>query len=226
VEKSDQGGDSEATSPRLPRGRHGLPRKVVVENQRGRLISGVIEVVAERGYGAATVTQITEAAKLSRRTFYQQFSNKEDCFVAAYEASIAYLRKATLTAAANQETWPERVRAGLAGLLDALAQGPAIARFVLIAPASAGDEIAARHHLAMGELLSTLIVGPPGPPGPIKPSSTREQALGGGLSRLIVRELNAGEDEKLEELLPDLVELVLRPFVGNEEAVRVARKAE
>lgn len=223
VEETEQGGG--AGYQPLPRGRHGLPREVVVENQRGRLIGGIIESVAERGYGATTITQVTEAAKLSRRTFYENFANKEECFLAAYETSIAFLRQATLEGAGTEEAWPERVRAGLGGLLGALAGNPAIARFVLIAAGSAGNEIAERHHEEMRELLGALIAGPPGPPGPIEPSPTREQALAGGLSRVIVRELNAGRGEKLEELLADLVELVLRPFVGNEEAVRVARES-
>jgi AcrR family transcriptional regulator len=197
----------------------------VVENQRGRLIGAVIETVAESGFNPTTITQITEAAKLSRRTFYENFSNKEECFIAAYETSMAYLRQATLEGAGSQEEWPQRVREGLAGLLAALSAHPDIARFVLIAPGGAGDEIAARHHQALRELLGALISAPPGPPGPIEPSQTREQALAGGLSRLIVRELNRGEEEKLGELLSDVAELVLRPFLGNDEAVRVAREA-
>jgi AcrR family transcriptional regulator len=221
VEKNEPGGDSEAGLPRLPRGRHGLPRELVAENQRERLITGVIEAVAEHGYGATTIAQITAAAKLSRRTFYEHFANKEACFAAAYETSFAYIRETMLTAAAAQE-WPRRVGAGLASLLAMLAEHPKLATFFLVGPASVGDEIADRHHLAMRELVSGLVEGAPKAPGPAESEETREQALAGGISRLIVRKVNAGEAQRLPDLLPALVELVLRPYLGNEEAVRMA----
>jgi AcrR family transcriptional regulator len=222
VEKQGPKGDESSSA--LPRGRHGLPRELVTENQRQRLIGGVIEAVAEHGYGATTIAQITKAAKLSRRTFYEQFSNKEDCFAAAYETSFDYIKTATLNPAAGEAEWPKRVRAGLVGLLGTLAEHPDLGSFFLIAPASAGDEIADRHHQAMRELIAALIEGPPAPPGPIEPSETREEALAGGLSRLIVRKVNAGEADQLDELLPGVVELVLQPFLGSEEAVRVAQE--
>jgi AcrR family transcriptional regulator len=207
----------------LPRGRHGLPRELVEENQRTRLISAMIEAVAENGYGKTTIAHITGAAKISRRTFYENFSNKEDCFGAAYEVTLEYLRETMLTAAAAEQEWPERVRVGLEALLQSLAAHPDLATFFLIAPPSVSDSIAARHHLAMRELVAALIAGPPPPPESEEPSDTQAEALAGGLSRLIVRKVSAGEAEQLPELLAGLVELVVRPFIGSEEAVRVAK---
>ena len=221
MEKRGSTGDKpESGPPRLPRGRHGLPRELVSENQRERLISGIISAVAENGFGGATIATITKAAGLSRRTFYEHFDNKEACFVEAYDAALSYLREATLGAAAAQESWTERVRAGLDGLLGALSAEPQLANFFLIAPASAGGQIVDRHHLAMRELVADLVEGAPDAG---EPSETREQALAGGISRLIVGKLNAGEAQSLPQLGPDLVELVLRPYLGSEAAVRAAR---
>jgi AcrR family transcriptional regulator len=221
VEKSESAGDKPASGPvRLPRGRHGLPRELIKENQRERLIAGIIAAVAENGYGGTTIAAIISAAGLSRRTFYEHFENKEACFTAAYEAALSHIRGAVLNAAGSQEDWVERVRAGLDGLLGTLATEPAMASFFLIAPASAGGEIVDCHHLAMRELVADLVEGAP---KAVEASRTREQALAGGISRLIIGRLNAGETKALQELLPDLVELVLSPYVGSEEAVRVAR---
>src|SRR6185295_16725657 len=103
----------------LPRGRHGLPRELVVENQRARLVSSMIEAVAELGYGKATIASVIKTAKISRRTLYETFANKEDCYRAAYEASFEYLRDQALVAA-SQEDWPGSVRAGLQALLESL----------------------------------------------------------------------------------------------------------
>jgi len=215
----------ESVPHRLPRGRHGLPRELVKENQRARLISGIIEAVAEHGYGNTTIAHITGAAQVSRRTYYETFANKEDCFSAAYEASSDYLTQAVLAAAASQEKWPERVRAGIRALLESLAEHPDLAVFFVISPVGAGDTIADQHHRAMSDLVAELTAGSADGPGGERPTETRCEALAGGISRLIERKVNAGEAEDLVSLLPDLVELVLRPFVGDEEAIRVARRA-
>jgi AcrR family transcriptional regulator len=205
----------------LPRGRHGLPRELIVENQRARLISSMIEAVAEVGYGKATIAKVIKLARISRRTFYETFADKEDCYRAAYEASFEYFRDRALAATAGEE-WPGSVRTGLEALLESLAAHPKLASFFLVSPASVGDEIASRHHLAMRELVEALVSDAPKTSGAAVAAETRIEALAGGLSRLTAMKVNAGKGEELPALLPDLVELFLRPYVGSEEAVRVA----
>jgi AcrR family transcriptional regulator len=205
---------------RLPPGRHGLPREVVAENQRERLLNGVVDAVAEHGYNATTISKITAAAKISRRTFYEYFEGKEDCFLAAYEMIDAHVRESVLAAGDPGEPWPAQVRARLAALLEVLARDLAIARFYLSEPRAAGGEIAARYRDAM-QLLAEAI----------RPAETRadmdvevrDQVLMGGIAALITRRLGGGEADHLGELLPDLVELALAPYVGRAEARRVAR---
>ena len=75
---ADGGGQAAGTvasSDRLPPGRHGLSRVFVAENQRERLLNGVVEAVPEKGYNATTITSLTAAAKISRRTFYEYFED-------------------------------------------------------------------------------------------------------------------------------------------------------
>src|SRR6187455_2663699 len=67
----------------LPPGRHGLPREFVAHNQRERLIAGLAEAVAENGYAGTTIAHIPRQAAVSRRTFYEHFSSKDECFIAA-----------------------------------------------------------------------------------------------------------------------------------------------
>lgn len=205
---------------RLPPGRHGLPRDFVAENQRERLLNGVVEAVAEHGYNETTIGEITSAAKISRRTFYEYFSSKEECFLAAYEMIDAHIHGAMLAAGDPAEPWPEQVRARLAVLLDTLARDPAVARFYLVEPLSAGGDLAARYRDAM-QLLAEAI----------RPETTfadmnvevRDQALMGGVATLISRRLKAGGATRLPEFLPDLTELVLAPYLGREEARRFAQ---
>jgi AcrR family transcriptional regulator len=73
------------TTERLPRGPHGLTREQVQASQRQRILDAVLDVVGERGYAATTVADITTAAGVSRTTFYEQFQNKLDAFLTAYD---------------------------------------------------------------------------------------------------------------------------------------------
>jgi AcrR family transcriptional regulator len=209
-----------AGEARLPPGRHGLPRAYVAENQRERLLNGVVEAVAEHGYEATTIARITETAKISRRTFYEYFSGKEDCFLAAYAMIAAHIREAVLRAPGAAEPWPERIRPRLAALLDVLSRDPAVARCYLVEPLAAGGEIADRYRDAM-QLLAETLRPEPEPPG--HDIEVRDQALIGGVATLIVRRLNAGAADRLPDLLSDLTELVLAPYVGRQEAQRLAR---
>ena len=207
---------------RLPPGRHGLSRVFVAENQRERLLNGVVEAVAEHGYNATTISRITAAAKISRRTFYEYFEGKEDCFAAAYEMIEAHVLDSMLAAPGAGEPWPDRVRARLAALLDVLARDSAVARCFLIEPLAAGGDVAARYREAMQLLAAALRPEPP--PSELN-MEVRDQALIGGIATLIVRRLNAGGKSHLHELLPDLVELALAPYVGRQEAKRLASAA-
>jgi AcrR family transcriptional regulator len=209
-----------AGKTRLPPGRHGLPRAFVAENQRERLLNGVVEAVAEHGYSATTIGKITEAAKISRRTFYEYYSSKEECFLAAYAMVDDHVRGSMLTAADPAEPWSEQVRSKLAALLDALSRDAAVARFYLVEPLAAGGKIAARYRDAMQLLAETIR-----PQSPLSEMDVevRDQVLMGGIATLISRRLKAGGGDQLSGLLPDLVELSLVPYLGRDEARRVAR---
>jgi AcrR family transcriptional regulator len=203
---------------RLPPGRHGLSRVFVAENQRERLLNGVVDAVGERGYNAATISSITAAAKISRRTFYEYFEGKEDCFLAAYEMIEEHVLEEMLSAPGAGEEWPDRVRARLAALLDALARDDAVTRCFLVEPRAAGGEVAARYREAMQLLAATLR---PEPPPSQLDMEVRDQALVGGIATLIVRRLNTAGAARLPELLPDLVELALAPYMSRQEAKRL-----
>jgi AcrR family transcriptional regulator len=214
-----------AASPRLPAGRHGLPREFIVQNQRERIVTALVDTVAERGYNATTVANITKAASVSRRTFYEHFADKEACFLAAYEMVADHIAASMRAASEAFEEWPQKVRAALATMLRFLAGEPELARLCMIEPVAAGGEIAARHRASMQGLVAILKAGRrPEHAGDHPLPEATEETLVGGVVSLIVREISAGRTEQLEELLPDLVELTLAPYVGGEEAERLARQ--
>src|SRR2546423_5483593 len=124
---------------RLPRGRHGLSREQVVGSQRGRIFRAMAETMARKGYAARSVSEVLRAAGVSRETFYEQFSSKEECFIAAFEAAVQSVLGAVRDAPGTQDGAPlERFERGLRAYLDALAGDPAFARVLLIEVYAAG----------------------------------------------------------------------------------------
>jgi AcrR family transcriptional regulator len=76
------------TSQVLPRGRNAAPRQIVWESQRERLLGAMADAVAEKGYANVAVADVIERAGVSRKTFYEQFENKQECFLTAYDAGV------------------------------------------------------------------------------------------------------------------------------------------
>jgi len=224
AKNADEPAATAADSPRLPAGRHGLPREFIVQNQRERIVTALVDTVAERGYNATTVANITKAASVSRRTFYEHFADKEACFLAAYEMVADHIRDSMQVAAEAFEDWPQKVRAALGTMLRFLAGEPDLARVCMIEPVAAGGEIAAKHRASMQGFVEILKAGRPEHNGERPLPEATEATLVGGIVSLIVREINAGRTEQLEQLLPDLVELTLAPYLGTEEAARLARQ--
>jgi AcrR family transcriptional regulator len=129
-----------APASRLPSGRHGLAREVVAASQRTRLIDAMAQMVAEKGYPATTVADVVERAGVSRRTFYEQFDDKEACFLAAYDAGLeAVLRRIGEAVEVNPAApWRERARAGVESFLALLASEPAFAQALQVDILTAG----------------------------------------------------------------------------------------
>jgi AcrR family transcriptional regulator len=125
---------------RLPSGRHGLTREAVVASQRGRLVDAMAQVVAEKGYAATTVADVVERAGVSRRTFYEQFADKEACFLATYDVGLAAVmgRIREAVEARPGAGWREQARSGVEAFLALLAAEGAFARALQVEILTAG----------------------------------------------------------------------------------------
>lgn len=210
---------------RLPPGRHGLPREFVTHNQRERLIAGIAEAIAENGYSGTTIAHITRAAAVSRRTFYEHFSSKDECFVAAYDTVMQELQERVSTAFDDEEGWPRAIRAGIGAMLEFLAGEPNLARLCMVEALVAGPAVVERYDAAIQSFVPYFEEGRKGRSKEVlsRLSPTTEEALVGGMVSLISRRIIAGKAEELEELLPDLVEFTLTPYLGSAEAAKVAK---
>jgi AcrR family transcriptional regulator len=213
----------EETLGPLPAGRHGYSPEQVAHNQRERLIAGLAAAVAEHGYGGVTITQITRKARVSRRVFYANFEDKEQCFLAAFEVVVGHVRELATEAVAPLSGWPEKAIAAARTVLDFLASEPDLARLCLVESQAAGPIVATRFHDTVREAAPLLRLGrAERERDPPLPESTEESTIG-ALVLLAARKAAAGEAGKLADLLPDFAGFILSPYLGAEEASRLAR---
>lgn len=209
----------------LPAGRHGYSREQVAHNQRERLIAGLATAVAECGYRAVTITHITKEAQVSRRVFYANFEDKEQCFLAAFEVVVGHIRELATEAVAPLPDWPARAIAAARAVLTFLASEPDLARLCLVESQAAGPAVTGRFHDAVHEAVPYLRLGrAERERDPPLPDTTEESTIG-ALVLLASRKVAAGEAEQLVDLLPDFAEFILSPYLGAEEATRLARLA-
>ena len=206
----------------LPAGRHGYSREQVAHHQRERLIAGLAEAVAEKGYAAVTLTDIVKHAKVSRRVFYANFESKEQCFLAAFEVVVGHLHELAAEAAEEVEGWPQQAIAATRAALAFLAAEPDLARLCLAESRAAGPAVTARFNEAAAEMAPLLRRGRAERPEADRlPASTEDSTIG-ALVSLVHRKVAAGEAEQLEDLRPDCAELVFLPYLGPTEASRLA----
>lgn len=134
-------------STRLSPGRRpvdGMTADQVVEHQRGRILLAVADSVAEKGFAAATVSDVILRAGVSRATFYEQFADKQDCFLAAFDAAAARVIDTVGEALPARLPDPAAFDAVIAAYLDALLEAPQFARVFLVDISALGAEGVAR----------------------------------------------------------------------------------
>jgi AcrR family transcriptional regulator len=205
---------SQPTS-QLPKGRHGLSREFIAGNQRERLLDAMANVVAGKGYAATRVVDITDYAGVSRKTFYELFTDKEDCFLAAYDAITALLmdKMARGLAAVAQDTWEAKVGALLGAFLRFLAAEPAFARMCIVEVLGSGARGLARRDAAVEAFYPIVDQLPRSQPdadqwlSPLTP-----QFVTGGIFEVVYGAIRRGEIETLPELEEDLARLAFRAY--------------
>jgi AcrR family transcriptional regulator len=201
-------------SPPLPRGPYAIPADVVAADQRRRLLEALPLVVAENGFEGTTVDQIVKVAQVRRNSFYEQFTDKRDCFAAAYEIAQERLLGVLTFQCYVRSGLADRISYALSAGLELLAANPALTGLIAAEAPAAGGAIAARHYDWLdryGRLLRFAAINSPeiSQPGPgVEPA-----VVGGVVSRVKQLAL-AGRCEALPELCPELVQFVLS-FYGD-----------
>jgi AcrR family transcriptional regulator len=190
----------------------------VTESQRNRIHQAMIEVVSVRGYPETRVVDVIGVAGVSRKTFYELFESKEDCFLAAYDVLLDNL----LTDATNGfeskagAPWAERVAAALEALLEHLAEHPDEARFAIVEVLAAGPKALARRDAALRQFSGFLESGRS--ESSIDLPGITSIAVIGGINELLYSEILHGAAGRLQSRLPDLMFWVTLPYLGADAA--------
>jgi AcrR family transcriptional regulator len=194
----------------LPRGRHRLSREEVLTSQRGRMLRAIAEAVAEEGFAAVTVAEVIGRAGVSRETFYEQFSNKEDCFLQALDAVADRLEQVLRAALAERADSPvARLDRVLDAYLHALAAEPALAKAYLLDAYGAGPRATARR-IELQQRFVDMVAEVLGSSDPS--SRFACETVVAAIASLATTRVGSGRADELPDLRQRLIELIARLF--------------
>jgi AcrR family transcriptional regulator len=202
---------------RSPRG---APRARVVEIQCSRLLGAALRAVDELGYARTTVAHITSRARVSRRTFYDLFDNREDCLLAALESVVEQLRDELIALSLDGLSWRERVRGGLWGILSFCEREPVLARVCVVQALRGGPRVLEWRERVLAELAGVLDEGPREGSRSVGCPSLTAEGLVGGAFAVVYGRLLRGDEESLRGLFGELMGMIVLPYLGPAAARR------
>lgn len=191
--------------------------------QRARLLAAAVRTVDELGYAHATVANITARARVSRRTFYDLFSSRDDCLVAVLEDAARRIGWEMGRAELDGLAWRERVRGGLWTILSFFDREPALARVCVVQALRGSQGVLERREEILGELAAALDEGRgEGTRGAACPPLTAEGLVGAAFAIVYARLLR-GDREPLTGLHRELMGMIVLPYLGPAAARREGR---
>jgi AcrR family transcriptional regulator len=194
--------------------------------QRKRMLAAAVEAVQDGGYAGFTVAQVTARARVSRKTFYDLFSDREDCFLAAFEQTIERARLLAVAAYAQAPGWREGVRAALATILELMQREPSLAKLCIAETLGAGEAVRSRRAEVLRELAEVIDRGRLLGAAAREPPAVTAEGVVGGIDTVLHTRLlaaNAGEPT-FTDLLGPFMSMVVLPYLGSRAASRELKR--
>lgn len=199
-----------------------LPKEFVASHKRRRMMDAIAELTAVQGYEATKIADIVRRAAVARKTLYDNFDGKEDLFLSAIDAAMTEMRMVVEEACEGANGSPEgAITAGLEALLDFIAKHPAPARMCMVEAISATPSSARLYDAGMRDFVDLLSRHVP--EGGELPD-TIEESLVGGIAWILQQQIRRGEADRVGELLPELSQFVLSPYLGVGKVSDVGRR--
>lgn len=198
-----------------------LPREFVANHKRRRMMEAVAELTAENGYEATKIADIVRHAAVARKTLYDNFDGKEDLFLSAVNATQLEMREAIEAACEAADSPEDAIVAGLEALLDFVAEHPAASKMCMIEAISATPSSARLYDAGVRDCVDLLRASAP---ADASLPETIEESLVGGVAWILQLKIRKGEAEQAPELLPELSQFVLSPYLGVGKVVDTGRR--
>ncbi len=198
-----------------------LPREFVAGHKRRRMMDAVAELTAEQGYEATKIADIVRRAAVARKTLYDNFDGKEDLFLSALDTTFNEMRVVVEEACERTDSFEDQIVAGLEALLDFTAEHPAASRMCMVEAISATPSSARLYDVGMRGFVELLRKSAP---AEADLPETIEESLAGGVAWILQQQVRRGEAESAAELLPELSQFVLSPYLGVGEIGSAARR--
>ncbi|HEX9967099.1 MAG TPA: TetR/AcrR family transcriptional regulator [Solirubrobacterales bacterium] len=187
-----------------------LPREFIALHKRNRIMGALAELTAEKGYEATKISDVVKRAAVARKTLYDNFSGKEDVFLAAFDGTVEEVtRRIEESCATAGDDWEAATEAGLEALLTYVAEEPTMARLCLIEAQSATPAATERYEQAVKRFVEMTRQRLPHE-GPLP--KTLDETVVGGVAWILSQQLRRGEAEKAPDLLGELREFVVEQY--------------
>jgi AcrR family transcriptional regulator len=193
--------------------------------KREKIIVGMLEEVGANGYDPTSVRTILARTGLYRQAFYDHFTDKEACFLSAFEAGVGRLETLARSAAAPHEDWRERLRAGLGAVLEFFDAEPEIARALVVEVHAAGPEPLQIRAETMKRITDFIDLARQEPEGPESPPGIAPEGIVAGIHAIVHSRLSTGAKSGFRELLPEFMYFAVLPYFGAEAASEEMRAA-
>jgi AcrR family transcriptional regulator len=192
--------------------------------QRARLLGAAVPAVDELGWSGVTVADIASRARMSRRTFYDLFANREECLLALLDDTVGRIERDLTAGSLHEKAWVERVRTGLWRVLCFLDRDPALARVCVVQSARGSRRVLEAREEILTRLAGTIDEGcAESAHGAHVPVVTAEGLVGAAVAILYKRLLN-GERAPLTDLHGDLMGMIVLPYQGAAAAGRERKR--
>jgi AcrR family transcriptional regulator len=200
-----------------------MPHGQVAEIQRRRMLTAAVDAVESVGYAHMTVAEVISRARVSRKTFYDVFADREDCFLAAFEQALDQGQARVKAANQLEGGWRESVRAALAALLSAMDEEPGLTKLCVVEAQAAGPKVLERRAQVFAELARAVDAGREAPAATGDPSEVTAEGVVGAVFTVIHTRVLEPDGRPLLELLGPLMGLIVLPYLGARAASRELR---
>lgn len=196
---------------------HASTLKPVTSPKRERILEGMLQSVGSSGYDATSVRTVLDSTGLYRQAFYDNFADKDACYLEAFDFGVARLEATVLPAAASEKSWQGKLRAGLGALLEALDEDPDLGRALIVEVHAAGAQALEKRAEVMDRITafvdSARDAGEGESPPPIAP-----EGIVAGIHAVVHARLATGSNEGFRELLPEFMYFAVLPYFGSDAA--------